>query len=326
MTRRGALLLLALTTLVGLTPGAAAPSPVYLRLAELHPADHPTTRGDREFARLVAELTQGRVRVEVYDNGVLGDELSVMDQLQFGGIDLARVSIASVQPVVPALAALFMPYLYRDADHLWRVLTGPVGQHLLSEVDAGGLVGIGWFEAGSRSFYTTKRVIIRPSDLAGLTIRVQESPPMVALVQAFGAQARPMAFPTTYTGLRTGTLDGAENNLATYYVSGHYQAAPHYTFDEHARLPELLIGSPVAFAAITPSDRTLILQAAAKAALFQRRAWAVYEGEILEALKKAGVTFTTPIDLPQWRERARKIWATQTPEVRELLNRIQNTR
>lgn len=312
--------------LLGLMPCFADKPAVYLRLAELHPADHPTTRGDREFARLVTELTQGRVQIEVYDNGVLGDELSVMDQLEFGGIDLARVSIASVQPVVPALAALFMPYLYRDADHLWRVLTGPVGQHLLAEVDDGGLVGIGWFEAGARSFYTTSRVVTKPSDLAGLRIRVQESPPMVALVQAFGAQARPMAFPATYSGLRTGAIDGAENNLATYYASGHYQAAPHYTLDEHARLPELIVGSPVTFASISPQDRALILEAAAKAALFQRRAWAVYEGDILEALRKAGVTFTLPVDLPRWREQARKIWAAQSPEVRDLLNRIQATR
>jgi len=303
----------------------AGPGPRILRMAELHPSDHPTTRGDQEFARLVAELTGGRIRVEVYEGGVLGDELSVMDQLSFGGIDLARVSIASVQPTVPSLAALFMPYLYQDAGHMWRVLTGPVGRELLNALDAGGLFGIGWFEAGARSFYTAAQPVRRASDLQGLRIRVQESAPMISLVQAFGARPQPMAFSEVYSGLRTGTIDGAENNLATYFASGHYQAAPWFTVDEHARLPELIVGSPVAFAPIGPDDRALIRQAAAKAALFQRRAWATYEIEIQNKLRAAGVTFLDPVDLPTWQDQARRIWTHQTPAVRNLLDRIRNT-
>jgi len=304
---------------------AAPPEPRILRLAELHPADHPTTRGDLEFARRVAELTRGRVLVEVYHSGVLGDELSVMEQLSFGGIDLARVSIASVEPFHRPLAALFMPYLYRDENHMWRVLTGPVGRQLLNDLRGGGLVGIGWFEAGARSFYTAGSPVRRASDLRGLRIRVQESPPMIALVQAFGAKAQPMAFPSVYSGLRTREIDGAENNLATYYASGHYQGAPFFTLDEHARLPEMLIGSPVTFSQVSREDQSLIRLAAADAAVFQRVAWSVYEAEILTKLKAAGVTFLEPLDLESWQRQARRIWTQQSPEVRELLKRIQNT-
>jgi tripartite ATP-independent transporter DctP family solute receptor len=294
-------------------------------MAELHPADHPTAQGDLEFGRRVAELSRGRIRVEAYFGGVLGDELSVMEQLQFGGIDLARVSIASVEPFLPRLAALFMPYLYRDENHMWRVLTGPVGKALLADLQAGGLFGIGWFEAGARSFYTASKPIRRVSDLPGLRIRVQESPPMISLVQAFGATAAPMAFPSVYTGLRTGTIEGAENNLATYYASGHYQVAPYYTLDEHARLPEMIVGSPVAFAQFSPADLALIRQAAADAVVYQRAAWSVYEDNIRAKLKAGGVTFLEPVDLPAWRDLARRIWSRQSPAVRELLNRIQNT-
>jgi len=323
MKRSLLLIVAALVALSGLW--GASPEPLILRMAELHPSDHPTTRGDQEFARLVAELTGGRIQVEVYDGGVLGDELSVMQQLSFGGIDLARVSIASVQPAVPQLAALFMPYLYQDAGHMWRVLTGPVGRELLNALDAGSLFGIGWFGAGARSFYTAPRPVRRAGDLQGLRIRVQESAPMISLVQAFGARPQPMAFPEVYSGLRTGSLDGAENNLATYFASGHYQAAPWFTIDEHARLPELIVGSPVAFASLGPEDRALVRQAAAKAALFQRRAWATYEVEIQNKLRAAGVTFLEPIDLPAWQNQARRIWAHQTPTVRNLLDRIRNT-
>ncbi|MEI8094326.1 MAG: TRAP transporter substrate-binding protein [Spirochaetales bacterium] len=298
---------------------------LYLRLAELHPSDHPTSKGDREFARQVAELSKGRIQVEVYDNGVLGDELSVMEQLRFGAIDLARVSIASVQPFVPQLAALFLPYLYRDDDHLWKVLSGPVGQQLLADLKAGGQIGIGWFEAGARSFYTARTKLQRASDLVGLRIRVQESPPMVRLVETLGAKALPLPFPNVYSGLRTGALDGAENNLVTYYASSHYQVAPFFTLDEHARLPELLIGSPLAFSQISQADQALLLQAAAAAAVTQRAAFQSYEAEIRDKLVTAGVTFFEPVDLASWQARARRIWSEQTPQVRELLERIRNT-
>jgi tripartite ATP-independent transporter DctP family solute receptor len=311
-----------------LFPGAALwgqTASLILRLAEVHPADHPTTQADLEFGRRLAELSNGRLQVEVYEGGVLGDELSVIEQLQFGGIDLVRVSIASVQPFSPQLAALFMPYLYKDANHMWRVLGGPVGQELLSDLSHGGLVGIGWFEAGARSFYTTKRPVRRIADLQGLKIRVQESPPMIALARTLGSQAVPLTFSAVYPGLRTGELEGAENNLPTYFASSHYKAAAYFTMDEHARLPELIIGSPVTFAEITPEDQALIRRAAADAAVFQRAAWAEYEAQILNKLKAAGVVFLQPADLGAWRQKAREIWSQQTPEVRALLGRIQNT-
>lgn len=304
----------------------SAPEPLILRLAEIHPSDYPTTQGDREFARQVAALSRGKIQVEVYDNGVLGEELAVLDQIGFGGIDLARVSVASVQPVVPRLAALFMPYLYDDDQHMWRVLMGPVGRRLQEDLEKGGLVGIGWFEAGSRSFYTTKAPLKRVADLRGLRIRVQESQPMVGLVGALGGVPVPMTFAGVYSGLRTGALDGAENNLATYYASGHYRAAPYMTLDRHARLPEVLVGSPVTFARIEAADRRIILQAAALAAEFQRRAWAEYETAITAKLKAAGVTMVEPEDPSEWRQRARATWSGQSPEVQELLREIQAAR
>lgn len=305
---------------------AAGPAPLILRLAELHPPEYPTTQGDREFARQVADLSQGRIQVEVYDNGVLGEELAVLDQLAFGGIDLARVSVASVQPFLPRLAALFMPYLYQDDQHMWRVLTGPVGRRLQEDLEKGGLVGIGWFEAGSRCFYTTKAPLRVVTDLRGLKIRVQESQPMVGLVRALGGTAIPMTFTAVYSGLRTGDLDGAENNLATYYASGHYRAAPFMTLDRHARLPEVLVGSPVTFAGIGADDRRLILTAATRAAEFQRKAWAGYEAAITEKLKAAGVSLTEPEDFPAWQEKARRTWAGQSPDVQDLLVQIQAAR
>jgi len=295
-------------------------------MAEIHPAEFPTAQGDYEFARRVAELSKGRIKIEVYPGGVLGDELSVLEQVQFGGIDLARVSIAAVEPFAPQMAALFMPYIYRDQDHMWRVLTGPIGQKLLADLEHGRLIGLGWFEAGARSFYTVNKPVRRVGDLKGMKIRVQESPPMISLLQSFSALARPMVFSVVYSALRTGAIDGAENNLATYYASGHYQVAPFYVLDEHARLPEVIIASPVAFAEISRLDQKLIRQAASDAIAYQRRIWAKYEAEITLILKSAGVSFLLSEDQEQWHKLARRVWSAQSIQVRSLLEQIQNTR
>jgi len=318
--------LLTLAVLFVLPLSAQIQPTLILRMSEIQPEDFPTTKADYEFARRVKELSKGRIAVEVYAGGVLGDEVSVIEQVQFGGIDLARVSIAAVQLFAPRMAALFMPYLYRDDNHMWKVLTGPIGRELLADLEAGRLVGLGWFEAGARSFYTVGAPLKRTADLTGLHIRVQESIPMMSLVEAFGVTPIPMAFANVYGALRTGEIDGAENNLATYYASGHYKVAPYYTLDEHARLPEVIIASAVALAEMAPADRELLRQAAQDVAGFQREIWASYEEEISRSLQAAGVLLLRPDNLGLWQKLARSVWSGQPAEVQKLLQRIQETR
>jgi tripartite ATP-independent transporter DctP family solute receptor len=304
--------------------GFAAPvlPSISLRLAEIQPADHPTARADFEFARLVLERSQGRIRIAVYTDSVLGQELAVLEQLRFGGIDIARVSLSAVAPSVPRLAALQMPYLYRDADHMWRVLQGDIGRELLAGVSEDGLVGLGWFEAGARSFYTVRGPVRVPADLKGLRIRVQENSVMTDTVAAFGALPRPRAFGETYSALETGEIDGAENNLPTYYSSGHYRVARWFTRTEHVRVPEIILGSGVAFAALAPEDRELIARAALDAVAFQRKAWADYEALVMERLQAEGVVVREIPDREAWRRLTATVYERQTAAVKTLVARI----
>jgi len=322
----GFLALCLVAALAALAPAASSPSSpaatLALRLAEIQPADHPTAKADYEFARLVAERSGGRIRIAVYVDSILGQELSVLEQLRFGGIDLARVSLAAVVPSVPRLAALQMPYLYKDAAHMWRVLEGEVGKELLGSVAESGFVGLGWFEAGARSFYTVRAPLLSPRDLAGLRIRVQENSVMTDLVAAFGALPRPRAFGEVYTALETGEIDGAENNLPTYFSSGHFRVARHFTLTEHARVPEIILGSGVSFAALSPADRELIAKAARDSAAFQRAAWEDYEGLVAERLRDEGLVITPVPDSGPWRRLAAAVYARQSPEVKALVTRI----
>ena len=299
---------------------------IELRLAEIHPTDHPTAKADYEFARLVGERSGGRIHISVYPDSVLGQEVAVLEQLQFGAIDIARVSLSAMALSVPRLDALQMPYLYRDEEHMWKVLKGEIGRSLLASVSEAGFVGLGWYEAGARSVYNARRPVRIPSDMRGLRIRVQEGRLMADTMAAFGAIPVPQAFGETYSALETAAVDGAENNASTYYTSRHYQIARYYSLTEHARIPEIIVGSAVSFATLAPADRDLIAKAAMDSSDFQRGAWASYERVANERLRQAGVHFVELADLSAWRALVQTIYERQSPEIKAIVAKIRALR
>jgi len=301
---------------------AASARPIELRLAELHPSDHPTAQADYEFARLVRERSGGRIRISVYTDSSLGQEVSVLEQLQFGAIDIARVSLSAVSVYVPRLRALQMPYLYKDSDHMWRVLKGDIGRELLSSVSEAGFVGLGWYDAGTRSLYSARKAIRSPADLAGLSVRVQEGSVMADTMAAFGATPVPMAFGEVYSAIQTGDIAGAENNASTYYTSKHYKIAPFFTLTEHVRIPEIIVGSVAALSSLSSADRELIAKAAMDSADFQRAAWDAYERLALERVREAGATIVNVPDKSRWKTLAESVYARQSAEVRAIVARI----
>lgn len=293
----------------------AAPK-VFLRLAETHPADYPTTKGDYELARLVEERSGGRIKIVVYPGSALGQEKAVIEQLQFGGIDMTRVSLSVTSSFAPVLNALQMPYLYRDNTHMWKVLKGDIGRELLAGLEGAGLVGLGWFEPGSRNFYNSKRPVRVPADLKGLRIRAQESELMMSLVSAFGAIPTPMPYGEVYAGLQTGAIDGAENNWPSYYSTSHYEVAKYLTLDEHTCVPEIIIGSKVSLGRLSAADRELIRRAAFDAGDYQRAEWAKYEKLAEGKARAAGITVVPIADKSAWQKLVAPLYAKQSPEVR----------
>jgi len=321
MSRNARMSAVAILAVVSALAVHGAPPAVDLRLAELHPIDHPTAKADFEFARLVKERSDGRITISVYTDSVLGQEMAVLDQVQFGAIDIARVSLAAVAVYVPRLVALQMPYLYSDGEHMWRVLKGDVGRELLASVKDAGFVGLGWFEAGARSFYCT-RPLGSPRDLDGLRIRVQENQILTDTIAAFGATPRQMAFGEVYSALRTGLVDGAENNMPTYYTARHYEIVRFLTLTEHARVPEIIVGSEISFADLSAADKDLIARAAMDTIDYQRAQWREYELLAEKKVRESGVRIIAPTDLSAWKALAESVYARQGEDIRSLVKRI----
>ena len=265
-----------------------------LRYAENQPEDYPTTQAALAFAENVRQRTEGRVKIAVYSKGELGAEMSVIQQMQFGGIDFARVSLSQLAEYLPALNVLQLPYLYQDADQMWRVLDGSIGDEFLAMLDEIDLTGLSWFDAGVRSFYTRKKVTSL-EELRGLTLRVQESDTMSAMVTALGANPVQVVYSQVYAALRNGKIDGAENNWPSYEAMGHYEVAPYFLRDEHTRVPEIQLASVPAMEKLAQLDPTfpdILRSCARESALVERALWAEREADAEQNMLAHGIVVT----------------------------------
>ncbi len=297
------------------------------RLAETHAQDYPTTQGNYRFAELVEERTDGRITIEVYPDSQLGEESDVIEQVQFGGIDMTRVSISPVSAFVPELDAFQLPFLYQDPDHMWEVLLGEIGDEMFAELEDSGFVGLTWYDGGARSFYTTDKVET-VDDLDGLNIRVQEAPLMMDMVELLGAVPTPMPFGEVYSGLQTGVIDGAENNWPSYYSTSHYEVAEYYLENRHTMVPEITIMNKDIFDELSAEDQEIIKQAARDSIDYQREQWAAFVEESKEAVLDAGIELTQPSAevLAEMQERMEPLYEQQPANVQEMVRRIQAVR
>jgi tripartite ATP-independent transporter DctP family solute receptor len=245
-------------------PIAVSAGPIQLTVAEIHPKDYPTTQGLFKFAELVKNRSGGKIVIDVKYGGQLGKgEKKVVEQVQFGALDMARISVSPMTEFVPALEAFGLPYIWKSQESMWKVLNGEIGKRLLKAVEKYKFYGLNYYEAGARSFYNSKRQIKTVADLKGLKIRVQKSQLMIDLVNTMGANATPIAFGEVYDAISKGVIDGAENNWPSYESTGHYEVAKHYTLDTHTRVPEITVASKIAFDKKLSKDQAALVKKAA---------------------------------------------------------------
>ncbi|GGR72652.1 tripartite ATP-independent transporter DctP family solute receptor [Nocardioides luteus] len=277
------------------------------KLAETHPDDYPTTLGDKKFAELAEKYTDGRIKIQVYANAQLGEESDAIEQVQMGSIEMTRISSAPMGEFVPAMGLFSLPYLFDDADHLWRFLESESGKKLLGEVDGAGFKGLGYYDPGARSFYTSKKPITAPADLKGLKIRVQQSQVQIDFIKALGGSPTPMDYGEVYSSLQSGLLDGAENNEPSYYSASHYEVAKNYTLDRHMRVAEVLLINKDVWAGLPAEDQEALQKAADESAPFQREKWDAQVESDLEKLRGEGVKINEITDLAPWRAATKSV-------------------
>lgn len=291
--------------------------------AENQPEEYPTTLAAYRFADLVYEKTAGRIKINVHSGGVLGDEISVIEQLQFGGIDFARASIMTMGEVEPKVNVLQLPYLYQDSDHMWAVLDGEIGQEFIDSLKPHGITALSWYDAGARHFYTTEPVTCL-EELNGRKIRVAESSLMKSLVAALGAIPVPMSYSDVFSSLERKVINGAENNWSSYTFTDHYKVAQYMLLDGHNRIPELQMASSATWDKLKPSDQAIILACARESARYERQLWARQEEESRHQAEQSGVTTTqlSPPELQRFREAVMPLYEQYGKDYQELIDKI----
>jgi tripartite ATP-independent transporter DctP family solute receptor len=256
---------------------------------------YPTTMADKEFARLVKEKTEGRIEISVYSGGVLYvTEAESIEAMVIGELGFARVSAAPVAEFVPDLNAIQLPYLYKSSDHMWAVLNGQIGQDMLKKIQSSGsgLIGLCWYDAGSRCYYL-KKAVTSPAEMKGLKIRMQDNKMACKMTELLGGVAvTGIGSNDIYSNIMSGVIDGAENNWPTYDTKGDYKAAKFYILDHHTRVPEILLVSEKVLKnrKVSEADIAIIKACAKSTQEFEIAQWKEMEKKSEANVRAGGVT------------------------------------
>jgi tripartite ATP-independent transporter DctP family solute receptor len=264
-----------------------------LKAADVHPPGYPTVVAVENMGKKLEAATNGRLKIQMFPNSVLGGEKEMIEQTQVGAIQILRTSLGPIGPVVPEVNVFNMPFVFRDPAHMRAVVDGPIGQELLDKVSASParLIGLAWMDGGSRSLYT-KKAVRKPEDLKGQKIRMMGNPLFVDTMNAMGGNGISMGYGEVFTALQTGVIDGAENNPPSLYTANHFKAgAKYYTQTNHLIIPEILVMSKVAWDRLSPADQALVKKLAREAQLEQRRLWDAAVADYTAKLKAEGVEF-----------------------------------
>lgn len=319
------LVVLASVLLAGCGPARSVKA---IKLAHALDPSHPVHLGMAHFAARLAEKSGGRLRVDLYPSGQLGTERECVELLQLGGLGMTKASSSALEGFAAPYRVFGLPFLFDNDTHRWAALDGEVGREILLSAQDKFLRGLCYYDAGTRSFYLTKRRVERPEDLAGLKIRTQESPMAIRMVRALGASATPISFGELYTALQQGVVDGAENNPPSFHLSRHYELCRYYVLNEHTAVPDVLLISTHLWRQLTPEEQRWVQEAADESEEHQRRLWDEATRRALDAVRAAGVEVIVPDKAP-FQERVASLHgeiARELPAVGELARRIREAR
>ncbi len=275
-------------------PGiASAQDKVVWKASDVHPLGYPTVEAVQRMGKKLEAQTNGRISIQMYPLMQLGGEKEMIEQAQVGALQIARISVGAMGPVVDDLNVFNMPFIFRDEAHMRKVIDGPIGVELLERVSnspQSRLIVLGWMDAGTRNVYSNKPVT-KPADLKGMKIRMMGNPIFVETMNAMGGNGVAMGFNELYSALQSGVVDGAENNEPTLLAQNHYTVSKVYSLTGHLIIPEIFVFSKRTWDGMSKADQELLRKLSREAQFEQRALWDAYVKEAEVKLKAAGVQF-----------------------------------
>jgi len=297
-----------------------------LYLGHSLPQSHPVHKGILEFQRVLDKKSGGTVQIKIFPDAQLGSEREVLELLQIGSVAATKVSAATLSNFVPEYHILGIPYLFRSKEHQFNVLEGEIGKSILEKGSKFWLRGLCYYDAGSRSFYTSEKAIRTPEDLKGLKIRVMNNQMAINMVNSMGGSATPLSYSELYTAIQQGVVDGAENNPPSFVSSNHYEISKYYTLDQHSSVPDVLVIGTKFWEQLTAQEKVWVQDAANESSQAQKVFWNESVEESMRVAKEHGVEVIIP-EKSLFAEKSKSVvegFIKEYPEFAPIVNQIKN--
>ncbi len=320
------LVLMVLFSLTPLSEAQAQEKKMVAKLADILSPDHPHTRTWMYFANKVKEKTKGRMEIQVYHSGQLGQTKDLYLGMQMGNIEMAKLSASFTGEWIPEVYVFDLPYLFNDREEMWRVFQSSVGKRFFNEVyPKQNLVGMMWADDGGRSIYTVNKAVRKPEDLKGLKVRVQPSAIHIQSINEMGGIATPTAWGEVYLALQQKVLDGAENSPVLFWTSKHWEVCKVYSMTQQFWLPTPLMASKKWWDSLPKDIQAQMGEAAHEAEKYFLQIYTADENKALGWVKEKGVQIITDVDKPAFEKRIQPVYDTfvrKYPFGKDLLDQV----
>ena len=313
---------------VALTVLGCAASADNWRGWNIHADGYPNTVAMDKFAELLAVKTGGEYTLQMFHGGTLGSQPDAVEQVRAGALEIGNFNLGPIGPIVPAANVVSLPFIFKDVPHMFRVLASEAGAEIAAGMAEKGLQPLAWYDAGARSFYNGEKAINTPADVAGMKVRVMNNELFTGMIAQLGGNPSPMAFAEVYQALKTGVVDGAENNWPSYESTGHFEVAGYYSLSQHLIIPECICINIGTFNGLSAEMKTAVLEAAQESALYQRDLWAKREAASRKAVEAAGVVVNEVADKAPFQAAMAPVYEAYfetNPDLRSLVEMIQAT-
>lgn len=294
----------------------------------IHVPDYPNTVAMDRFAELLDEKTDGRITLKMFHGGTLGNQPDAIEQLRIGAIEIGNFNLGPIGPVAPEANVVSLPFIFKNMEHMHRAMDGAPGDQISAGMEKKGIVALAWYDSGARSFYNSKKPITKPEDVTGMKVRVMNNDLYSGMIAALGGNPSPMAFSEVYQSLKTGVVDGAENNWPSYESTGHFEVAGYYSLSQHLIIPECVCINADVYNGLSDADKQAVRDAARESADLQRDLWAKRAEASREKVMKAGVKFNDIADKAAFQNAMKPVYARfleANPDLKPLVEAIQAT-
>ncbi|WP_282063244.1 TRAP transporter substrate-binding protein [Roseobacter litoralis] len=294
----------------------------------IHVDGYPNTVAMDKFAELLAVKTDGEYTLQMFHGGTLGSQPDAVEQVRAGALEIGNFNLGPIGPIVPAANVVSLPFIFKDVPHMFRVLNGEAGATIAAGMAEKGLQPLAWYDAGARSFYNGDKPINTPADVEGMKVRVMNNELFTGMIAELGGNPSPMAFAEVYQALKTGVVDGAENNWPSYESTGHFEVAGYYSLSQHLIIPECICMNIGTFNSLSSEMKTAVLEAAQESALYQRDLWNKREAASRAAVEAAGVVVNEIADKAPFQAAMAPVYEAYfetNPDLRALVELIQAT-